>query len=370
MIGIVCRRSARGLPLVLAAAVLALAGCGSAKPFDPNAVPPAPDYSQPVAWLAFPGDNGSERSTPPGMAPVAEADAPADVFFIHPTTYGKNDVPNAAYDSANVPLAPVVRMAQASAFNGCCRIYAPHYRQASLEALGKEPRAVALAYADVASAFRWYIAHENHGRPFIIAGHSQGAGLMVQLLQQEVLGAPLQGRLVAAYVIGAYAPSDFAKIGLPTCDAPRQTGCIVAWNTAQAGRKFPRILIDNKTYWWQGSLKSSGQPPAICVNPLTWTQAGAAGPDANLGSLPLPAKPYPTAAAALAPLVPHLTGAKCRDGLLTVDIPSSAPEGFHDTLSRLTGSYHLNDYGIFYAALRANAVDRVGAWTAAHPSAR
>jgi len=360
-------RSVRALPPIFAAA-LSLAGCSHAQPFDPNKVLPAPDYSQPVAWLAFPGDNGSERSTPPGMTPVDEATAPADVFFIHPTTFGKNDVPNAAYDSPDVPLAGAVRMAQASAFNGCCRIYAPHYRQASLAALHKEPQALALAYTDVAAAFRWYIAHENHGRPFIIAGHSQGSGLAVELLQREVLGTPLQGRMVAAYVIGAYAPRDFAKIGLPTCDAPRQTGCIIAWNTAQTGRKLVRKILSNPSYWWQGGMKSSGQPPAVCVNPLTWTQAGVAGPAADAGSLPFPTKPWPSAPVTLSPLVPHLTGAQCIDGLLTVDIPSSAPPGFHDLLSFVTGSYHLNDYGLFYAAFRTNAVDRVEAWTSAHGS--
>jgi len=60
------------------------------QPFDARAAPPAPDYSRPDAWLAFPGRDGRERSTPPGFAAVDESKAPADVFFIHPTTYLKN----------------------------------------------------------------------------------------------------------------------------------------------------------------------------------------------------------------------------------------------------------------------------------------
>jgi hypothetical protein len=32
------------------------------------------------------------------------------------------------------------------------------------------------------------------------------------------------------------------------------------------------------------------------------------------------------------------------------------------------GSYHLNDYGFFYAALRRNAVDRESVWTTASRS--
>ena len=352
-------------PLLLTA-LLALAGCARAAPFDPAKVPPAPDYAKADAWLAFPGRGGIERSTPPGMAAVDEAAAPADVFFIHPTTYLRNDVWNAAYDAAgaDAPYNGPVLLNQVSAFNGCCRLYAPQYRQASLKALSKSPAAVELAYGDVARAFRWYIAHENHGRPFILASHSQGTAHLVRLLQQEVLGTPLAGRLVAAYAVGGYTPASFASLGLPTCESPRQTGCIVSWNTAQAGRKGARILIDNKTYWWDGAEKSQGQAPAICVNPLTWNETGAAPASANPGSLPFPPAPFPTKAGILPALTPHLTGAQCRDGLLTVDIPGDAPKGFHDTISLLTGSYHLTDYGVFYAAIRANAVDRVAAWGA------
>ena len=355
----------RRLTPLLLLALLALAGCSRAAPFDPAHVPPAPDYAQPSAWLAYPGRNGIERSTPPGMAAVDEASAPADVFFIHPTTYLKNDVWNAVYDASDktAPFNGPVLLNQVSAFNDCCRLYAPHYRQASLKGLSNS-QATDLAYGDVAAAFRWYIAHANNGRPFIIASHSQGTMHLVRLLQQEVLGTPLQKRLVAVYAIGGYTPASFAELGLPTCEAARQTGCVVSWNTAQQGRNGARMLIDHKTYWWRGAAKSQGQAPAICVNPLTWTSTGAAPASANRGSLPFPQAPFPTHAGALPALTPHLTGAQCHDGLLTVDIPGNAPKGFHDMISLLTGSYHLTDYGVFYAAIRENAAERVTAWGA------
>jgi Protein of unknown function (DUF3089) len=334
------------------------------RPFDPRTAPPAPDYSQPQAWLAFPGRNGQERSTPPGFAAIDESKAPADVFFIHPTTYLKNDVWNAPYDASDrqAPFNPPVLLAQISAFNGCCRLYAPNYRQASLAALGKSRPAVALAYADVARAFRYYIAHENRGRPFIIASHSQGSGHAVRLLQQEILGTPLQQRLIAAYVVGAYVPSNFGTLGLPVCEGPRQIGCVVAWNTSEAGHTGARVLTDNPTYWWRGALKNRNQPPAICINPLNWRSDGFEPADTNAGSLPFPKAPFPAGAATLHPLILHLTGAVCRQGLLEVHVPYSAPAGFHDMLTLFMGSYHDSDYGIFYAAIRSNAVDRVNAW--------
>ena len=268
--------------LAALACCVALGGCGlvesfrhPAKPFAATPAPPPPDYGQSRAWMAFPGRDGPERSTPPGLQAVDEASAPADVFFIHPTTYLKNDVWNAPYD-IDAPYNSPVILGQVSIFNGCCLLYAPHYRQASLHGLKNSPTAVQLAYGDVAAAFRYYIEHENHGRPFIIAAHSQGAYLAVELLQREILGTPLRNQLVAAHVIGTYVPSNFSELGLPTCESARQTGCFVGWNTSQTGRRGALIQVRDAGYWWHGAERKSGALPAVCINPLTWTEEGAA----------------------------------------------------------------------------------------------
>ncbi|WP_447764136.1 DUF3089 domain-containing protein [Sphingopyxis panaciterrae] len=327
------------------------------KPFAATTPPPAPDFSQKAAWFALPGTNGIERSVPSGFKAIDEAEAPADVFFIHPTMYLKNDVWNASYDVDGAYNGPV-RLAQLSAFNGCCLLYAPHYRQATLRGL-RDGDAVALAYSDVARAFRYYIEHYNRGRPFIIASHSQGTGHAVRLLQEAIIGTPLQQRLVAAYTVGAYTPASFASLGLPTCNSARQTGCVLSWNTAQEGRTAASMLTKNVDFWWQGKrVKSTA--PAICVNPLTWDEKGKADAAANLGSLPFPKPPYPKQAATLVPLEKGVTGAACNDMLLEVDVALSS--GFRDKLAWLYGSYHGNDYGLFYANIRANAIDRVASW--------
>jgi hypothetical protein len=334
-------------------------------PFAQSAAPPAPDYAQPKAWMAFPGRGGLERSAPPGVTPVDEATAPADLFFIHPTTYVKNDVWNAGYDG-DWPLNKPVLLDQVSIFNGCCRLYAPQYRQASVYGLKHSAPAVELAYDDLVRAFRYYIAHENHGRPFIIAGHSQGGYLAVRLLQEEVLGTPLQKQLVAAYALGAYVPSNFGELGLPPCASARQTGCVMGWNTSQAGRKGALMQVNNAAYWWRGGVRMSGTLPSVCTNPLTWTSDETAAPaSANPGSLPFPAAPFPTGATTLSALWPHLTGAVCKDRLLQVDLPKTQPAGYRDALAVVFGSYHVNDMGMFYAAVRQNAIDRAMAFTAA-----
>ncbi|RXD04871.1 DUF3089 domain-containing protein [Sphingomonas sp. UV9] len=340
---------------------------GPATPFAASTPPPAPDYAARAAWLAFPGRDGLERSTPPGMRAVDERAAPADVFFVHPTTFSGSPVWNARFDASDTaaPLYPAVLLGQVSAFNGCCRLYAPRYRQATLAAL-KTPAAMEIAYGDIARAFRNYVAHQNHGRPFIIASHSQGTAHAIRLLQEEILKTPLKRQLVAAYLIGGYVPDTLRAVGLPVCDDARQTGCVLSYNTSETGRSGARMIVDGKTYWWRGALVVDGKPDAVCVNPLTGRRAGAAQAEANPGSLPFPTAPFGHAAKSLPPLTRHLTGAVCRASLLEVDVPWSETSAFSDKLSLIFGSYHLNDYGMFYGALRRDAVDRVAAWQAAN----
>lgn len=352
---------------------LTLVGCGGqAASFEAADVPPAPDYSHAEAWLAFPGRDGLERSAPEGLTPLVEAQAEADVFFIHPTTIADRQAMNGPWDADDTaaPLNPAVLLGQASVFNGCCRIYAPRYRQATLPGLG-DAQAVDLAYQDIVAAFRVFIAQHSNGRPFILASHSQGTIHAVQLLQREIMGTPLQDRLVVAYLIGGYTPDAFPAIGMPICDAPDQTGCVLSWNASKIGSGTARIVINDKTYWWNGAFKDADQPPAVCVNPLTWRAGSTETPasaDLNPGSMPLPRAPFPTGAASMPALTPGLTGAGCHEGMLEVDLSDAAPETYGDTLTRLAGSYHLNDYGLFYGALRENAAVRVEAWRSAHPA--
>ncbi len=123
------------------------------------------------------------------------------------------------------------------------------------------------------------------------------------------------------------------------------------------------MLIQDTHYWWRGAERNSGPLPAICIDPLTWTENDPAPASKNAGSLPFPTAPFPTSATTLSPLTPHLTGAVCKDKLLDVDLPKSPP-GYRDPLSFVYESYHRSDYGLFYAAIHANAIDRVAAWAA------
>ncbi len=345
----------------------AQAGIGwSVSPTSAGDAPAAPDYTLHESWAAWPGQASGADVTPPGVSDhAAAATAAVDVFFIHPTTFLSDRSSNARYDEpgqTSLLIERGVLRFQASAFNGCCRIYAPHYRQAALKAFfqkdeAADAAALELAYGDVQRAFDHYIEHENHGRPFILAGHSQGSLHALRLLQQRIAGTPLQQRLVAAYIIGYEVPTAITGTGVPICETSRQTGCVISWNTVKpeavdSARRGTRLV------WLDGKYQLAGNQRIVCVNPLTWTSDGNADAALNLGSLP-GVRP----AEELRPLEPALTGARCVRGDLTVAIPLARRRGFADLLTAF-GSYHIYDYSLFYANLRANAKERVVAYLA------
>ncbi|MFZ9159798.1 MAG: DUF3089 domain-containing protein, partial [Aquirufa sp.] len=149
-------------------------------------VPAAADYADPASWSALPNRFDAADLVPrKSLFQDNQANAKADVFFIHPTifTYKPENeyVWNASMTDAalNVRVDSSTILNQATAFNAAGRIFAPRYRQAHYQAFVtefKEDKAAALdlAYSDVKRAFDYYLAHHNNGRPIIIAGHSQG----------------------------------------------------------------------------------------------------------------------------------------------------------------------------------------------------
>lgn len=327
--------------------------------FRPMTDASAPDYARAAAWVARPGlADDPSRWTPPGAAPT---DAPrAAVFYIPPTTFLDRTRWNAPLDDAqaNYRLGLFTR-SQASAFNGVGAIWAPRYRQATFGAFlaAADPRsakALDFAYGDVARAFDAFVAALPPGRPIILAGHSQGSLHLLTLLRRKVAGTPLAPRIVAAYVIGwpISLPADLPALGLPECRSAGQAGCIVAWQSF-AEPADPK-LIDK---WFDASTGYAGLPrrgtAMLCTNPLTGAQGGAAPASANLGAL------VPRADYAGADLTPGLIPARCdARGLLLIGPP---PVGFGRYV--LPGNnYHVFDYALFWANLRADVAARLKGW--------
>jgi hypothetical protein len=363
-------KSISSAALLLAACSLAAAagaqGTAPAAPvpaFADQAPPPAPDYALASSWAAGPFGPGASAAVPTGATPAAR-NAPVDVFYVYPTTYRSTTVWNAdvADTTTNAWTDVSVIARQASVFNACCRVFAPRYRQASfLNKDGGREKALDLAYVDVARAFDVYLKTQNHGRPFIIAGHSQGAWLIAELLEKKIDGTPLQGKMVAAYIVGInVAEGDFGhrfKHVVP-CATPAQTGCVVQWNSVLGSADLPKMASQYQAPY----VAKYGDEPGkavLCVNPLTFDRAKPAA----LAAQALGAVPGDPGEGAPRPLVAHAVAARCEQGLLVVE-PSPALE-----LKPLPGGavMHYHDLGLFYADVRANAVLRAKAYLKAHP---
>ncbi len=358
------------LAMAIATPVTIVAQPITPTPFADAPRPATPNYAEASAWAVLPWAPGAAAARPAGEAVYAVNPAEGvDVFYVQPTTYhGPNW--NQSLDDAKVnawtDISVIAR--QASAFNACCRLFAPRYRQASSLAFasrnGDGEKAYGLAYEDVAKAFDYYLAHYNHGRPFILAGHSQGALMIYWLLERKIDGTPLKDRMVAAYPIGvAASEGEFGRTykTIPFCAKPDSTRCIVSWNSFEAGSDVATYVQRSESRYVQRYGDAPGRD-LVCINPLTFDRSKpAADAAANLGALPGDPKPGDAALSVLPPLKVHAVGAACRGGVLMVE-PSADP-GFHPT-PLPGGLLHMHDIDLFYANLRANAALRAAAYLA------
>jgi hypothetical protein len=209
---------------------------------------------------------------------------PVDCFYVYPSASAQPTL------NANLNVDPeltAVAEAQASRFSQACRVFAPVYPQLTVVATGatgdQSAAARAAAYDGVLSAWRDYLAHDNKGRGVVFIGHSQGAGMLTQLLRTQVDPNPkLRRRLVSALLLGGNVTvaagrdsgGDFQNI--PACRGRDQTGCVVAYSTFDqpppSNSVFGRVGGNMSARTGEGSgLK------VLCVNP--------AAPGGGMGTL-------------------------------------------------------------------------------------
>ena len=234
--------------LVLALGVLVLTVCVEA---PTRAATQPVDYSQDQNWLCRPGRadpcSTPTRTTVIGQDGVqaqvesaARQDAPIDCFYVYPTV-SREAAPNR--DMAPTGVEEATATAQFARFSSECKPYAPRYRQVTVAGLraaiagyGPQPDE-ALAYQDVLAAFHSYLAHDNHGRGFVLLGHSQGSKILMRLIATEIDGKPLQAQLVSAIIPGelveipAHAGSGGTFANLPLCAMATDVACVIAYSS-------------------------------------------------------------------------------------------------------------------------------------------
>ena len=323
--------------------------------FDDEVHPPAPDYSSDNAWLALPGTVDDADVALPAFPAVDVAAAAVDVFYLHSTSSLQRRWNSSAFDEEiRTASQRGGTLIQASAFNGCCRVFAPEYRQASGDAFtAPSPsgeQAKNLALGDVTAAFREF-RRRTGPRPFIVAGHSQGSVLGAQLLKEVIASSDERSHLVAAYLIGAPLSVDDVG-GVPACASPTQTSCVVTWNARGVGHTPNPIDF-------QGT---GPEDQRLCVNPvLGMATSSPSSPAQHHGAVFFDAK--------VPAVLPAFLGAQCSQGRLVVSDVGPLPE--RDVMSGVLlwvmggTNFHPVEYQLFYVDLRLDAARRVASFVPA-----
>ncbi len=309
-------------------------------PFPTNENEPL-DYGNDALWAALPwrGDDPSDGG-PEGFVPSIEV---ADVFYIHPTTYLSADawnVPVEGFRNTRL-LESLILREQPKAFNACCRVFVPYYRQATFYAfMTRKPdgmAAIDAAYDDVRDAFRYFVANWSDGRPFIVAGHSQGSLHAQRLIAEEIMGTELESRFVVAYVPGYQLPVE--ALG-PVCSRTDQTGCLLTWNNVTTPYWLPPFMYDLPLVGEEGySREPLGE--FICAPPA---------PDAG--------RNYSAYHAGDNDLSPSAIAGQCVGEFFVIDDPLDPDYGAFP-MSR--GWWHVYEYAHMWVAIGEDAERRIGA---------
>ena len=305
-----------------------------------------PDYSDLNYWAAHPWKRDLSDSVPKPLRAGYKQDSTTDVFFIHPTTLTSNSDSrwNADIDDAelNAKTDYSTILYQASVFNEKCRVFAPRYRQAHLNSFfiadSIAEKYFDIAYEDIKAAFVYYLANYNHGRPIIIASHSQGTKHAGRLLKEFFEEKPLQGQLVCAYIIGLPVPEKyFTK--LSPCKDSLSTGCFVGWRTFKSGYTEP-LFIAKENF------------KAIVINPLSWnTDTLFYSSSYNMGGV----------LTKFNKIVPRTVSAQVYHNVLWASKPNIFWKIF---LTKK--NYHIGDINLFYMNIRENVSVRITAYKKEH----
>jgi hypothetical protein len=282
------RRSQFAIALAI---VLAGAGLTHAQTASPPAAPAKNDYGDAKNWLCRPGQRDACAVDLATMIVAGDGkmtreewksnpNAPIDCFYVYPTV-SRDPTPNS--DMIPGPEENGVIAAQFARFASQCKPYAPLYRQATLTAL----RAAAagtpmnadrmLAYNDVLDAWNYYLQHDNNRRGVVLIGHSQGSGVLTQLIRNEIDGKPVQSQVISSLLLGTSLPVPKGKdVGgafqyIPLCRSSTQTGCVITYASFRS-----TIPPPTNTRFGRVAGENIENMMAACTNPAAL--GGGSGP--------------------------------------------------------------------------------------------
>ncbi|HAY05988.1 MAG TPA: DUF3089 domain-containing protein [Hyphomonas sp.] len=238
------------------------------------------DYADLDTWLCHPDKAGKDACAQDLTATVIAEDGstqiemfaattePAfDCFYYYPTV-SLDQSPNS--DMLAGPEELSVTANQFARYGSACRLYAPIYRQATLMSLraavstGTATADAEMRWADIVDSWKYYLEHENNGRGVVLVGHSQGAGMILELLKKEIIGTPAQDLLIAAHPIGTLAnvDADGTFGGMPVCASADKAGCMLSFVSFRATAEPPAESRFGKVTP-EGNRAICSSPPAL-----------------------------------------------------------------------------------------------------------
>ena len=276
----------------------------------------------------------------------------ADCFLICPSVYSANggDYNMPTYDGTALSSFKGALNMEKGIYSDTCVMYAPVYRQVSLEVYDMTPDESAqyfeTAYDDVRDAFLYYMQNYNNGRPLVLAGFSQGADMAIRLMKEFGDCPEVKKVLVACYAIGwSFTDDDLAEAPfLKPAQAEDDTGVIIAF--------------DCEAEYVDTSLVVPAGTKTYSINPLNWkTDSTPAGKELNLGAC------FTDYSGMITAEIPNLTGCYIdpeRGSLKVTDVTSEDYPPVLDMFSN--GEFHIYDYLFFYRNLQENVAVRAAAF--------
>ena len=310
--------------LTILSLAIIISSCG--KNNTATDIPPQPKYQDTTQWY------------------ISDRKADVDIFYIISTETGDytsaDGITKHFADTYNDSLrAPMLaEMMGVDALVGeRFNFYAPYYRQCSLQTYADDSLIIArmpLPTIDIETAFYFYTEKYNRNRPFILAGFSQGAMILTELLKK--MSPETHSRMIAAYVIGATI--DSATVNTSKYIVPAQgaddTGVTICYNSVREPSCALRMFDHS----------------AVCINPVSWTIAP------THATLITETTFNATTKDTLTVRIDTASGLLCVDGVTALDyiLPLIGNEG----------NYHSREIWFYRDSLKANMEARAAKYKA------
>jgi hypothetical protein len=284
-----------------------------------------------------------------------------DTFYIYSTMFmgaNEGDADYATLDNKEVLDNIWIEHAiKSSVFEESTNLFIPFYRQSSMKHAAEvfqkdgniDAALMSMPYTDITAALDYYFKKYNNGRPFVIAGHSQGAAILRLVLKKYFKAHPnYYKRMVAAYAIGySITKEDLeANPHMKFATGETDTGVIISWHAegpknVEKNVPIPSVIIAKN---------------GIAINPLNWKRDETYAPASmNLGSIVLDEK---TGKAEIRDIDGDAQVCLAR-GTVVTNAKATPNE-----MVELAGPqcYHQDDYSIFYNNIKDNVAKRIAAY--------